>query len=303
MKKLLVLIFCLFNVSVYSQFEVLKSSAEEGFVNNDGVKIHYLEWGEGPLVIMLHGFPDFWYSWRHLIPELAISHKVVAVDLRGYNLSDHPHGVENYTMRILMTDLVAVINHYQAKDVTLIANDWGGAIAWNVALYYPNKVNRLIACNIPYPNNISKYISKHPETAQYARNYQENSSEGVTAELLASYIPDSKAHKYYLKAFQRSSIEAMLNYYKASYPSGNQKTTSQKSPPPPANPRKIKCPVLMVYGLKDQALPPGMMNDTWDYIDNQLTIHTIPDGGHFIQQEKPEIVNRVIKVWLNMYKE
>ncbi len=300
MKNLLLIILCFSFITTYGQYNELKSSAEEGFVDNKGVKIHYLEWGEGPLVIMLHGFPDFWYSWRHLIPELSKSHKVVAVDLRGYNLSDRPKGVENYTMRILMTDLVAIINHFQDKNVTLIANDWGGAIAWNVALYYPNKVNRLIACNIPYPANISKYIAEHPETAQYAKNYQENGSEGLTAELLTSYIPDAKAHKYYLEAFQRSSIEAMLNYYKASYPTSGNKSSSQKSSQAAVVVRKIKCPVLMVYGLKDQALPPGMMNDTWDYIDNNLTIHTIPDGGHFIQQEKPEIVNRIIKAWLNM---
>ena len=98
--------------------------------------------GEGPVLIMLHGFPDFWYTWRYQMAELSKDYKVVAVDLRGYNKSDAPKGVENYVMPILMKDVVAVIDDLKLTKATIIANDWGGAIAWQTATYYPNRVEK-----------------------------------------------------------------------------------------------------------------------------------------------------------------
>ncbi|MEQ8302029.1 MAG: alpha/beta hydrolase [Cyclobacteriaceae bacterium] len=278
-----------------AQFETLKSAAEEGYIDNNGVKIHYLSWGEGPLVVMLHGFPDFWYSWRYIIPTLSGTHQVVAIDLRGYNLSDKPEGVDAYRMQTLTSDLIAVIDHFKALKAILIANDWGGAIAWNVALYNPDRVDKLIACNIPFPANIGKYLASHPETGQYARDFQ-NDKSSPSPESLAAVLPEESQRKYYLEAFRKSNIEAMLNYYKASYPSSSSSNNSASASTLP----NVQCPVLMIYGLKDKALPPGMLNDTWDRMDNNLTIHTIPDGSHFIQQEKPDEVNRVIRMWLGL---
>ena len=294
MRTIFSFLLLFFAMTSYSQFEALKSSAQEGYVDNKGVKIHYLTWGEGPLMIMLHGFPDFWYSWRHLIPTLAENYQVVALDLRGYNQSDKPKGVDQYAMGILMQDVVQTIEHFKADKAILVGNDWGGAIAWNVALYYPQRVENLIACNIPFPNNISRYLQEHPEVGAYARRFQEGKAPSIDG--MVSVIPDTTAWKYYRAAFEKSDIEAMLNYYKASYPSsGNASTTSSPKAP---NMQKIKCPVLMVYGLQDKALPPGMINDTWNHIDEDLTIYTIPDGGHFIQQEKPTKTLQMIKSWL-----
>ncbi len=250
---------------------------------------------------MLHGFPDFWYSWRYIIPELSVNYKVVAIDLRGYNLSDKPEGVENYTMKILRSDVVAVIDHFKQTKSILIANDWGGAIAWNMALNTPERVDKLIACNIPFPANIGKYIASHPEVGQYARDFQNNGSEGITAQALAEVTPDKKQIPYYLEAFNQSNIEAMLNYYKASYPKSSKSSNSgNANANQPSILPNVKCPVLMIYGLLDKALPPGMINDTWERLDNNLMIYTIPDGGHFIQQEKPELVNMAIKAWLEI---
>jgi len=303
MKTILTLLGITLYQFAFGQFDQLRNDANEGFVNNNGVNIHYLSWGDGPLVIMLHGFPDFWYSWRHIIPEVSKDYKVVAIDLRGYNLSDKPEGVENYTMRTLISDIVAVIDHFKVLNAILIANDWGGAIAWNLALYRPDKVDKLIACNIPFPANIGKYNNEHPEVGQYARDFQSDDPSELTPESLVAALPDRSEDEYYLEAFRKSSIEAMLNYYKASYPRLNNSSTSgSNSSQSTVKPLNVKCPVLMIYGLKDGALPPGMMNDTWDRIDNHLTIYTIPEGGHFIQQEKPVIVNRVINSWLQLNK-
>lgn len=272
---------------------------------NDGIKIHYVTIGDGPVLLMLHGFPDFWYTWRNQMLELSKNYKVVAVDLRGYNLSDKPEGVENYSMRLLMKDIITVVNHLELEKVTIIANDWGGAIAWQLATYYPNRVERLIACNIPHYAGIRDYLLSHPETGQYAQDFKnENAENKITAEELVNMHKNlnEAEKKIYLNAFNNSSFEGMLNYYKANYPKvSNTDSSSQKDPIPKPNPsqiKKIQCPVLIIHGMLDTALPVGMLNNTWDWIENEVTIHTLPNKGHFIQQEAPEKVSKIIKTWL-----
>lgn len=101
-----------------------------GYAKNGDVRIHYVTAGEGPLVVMLHGFPDYWFTWRHQIRELASSYRVVAVDLRGYNQSDKPEGVARYAMPLLMSDVTAVMDELDEEQAIIVGNDWGGAIAW-----------------------------------------------------------------------------------------------------------------------------------------------------------------------------
>ena len=113
---------------------------KEGLADSQGVKIHYVTAGEGPLVVLLHGFPDFHYTWRDQIPALAKTCQVAALDLRGYNDSDQPTGVENYTLDKLVADVVAVVRHLKRERATIVGHDWGGAIAWNVALRHPAEV-------------------------------------------------------------------------------------------------------------------------------------------------------------------
>src|ERR1700740_3605456 len=103
-------------------------------VSEGGVKIHYASLGEGPLVVMIHGFPDFWYSWRHQMNALADRFQVVAIDQRGYNLSDKPKGVDNYDVRLLVGDVAAVVRHLGRDKATIVGHDWGGVVAWPVAL-------------------------------------------------------------------------------------------------------------------------------------------------------------------------
>lgn len=280
---------------------------EHHFADNGGVRIHYVSLGEGPVLIMLHGFPDFWYTWRYQMAELSKDYRVVAVDLRGYNQSDKPAGVENYRMPVLMSDVIAVIDDLKLEKATLIANDWGGAIAWQVATFYPHRVERLIACNIPHPAGIRAYLDKNPETGNYAENFKkEGAARALTAEGLADLHGnnlDKLERARYVEAFRNSSFAAMLNYYKANYPrpaSKKNKTAGVSVSPSPSTTaiRKVKCPVLIIHGMKDTALPAGMLNNTWSWIDNDLTIQTIPGAGHFVQQEAPDKVSRMIRSWL-----
>ncbi|MDH3492110.1 MAG: alpha/beta hydrolase [Acidobacteriota bacterium] len=273
---------------------------EHHFADNEGVKIHYVTMGEGPTLIMLHGFPDFWYTWRYQMADLSKDFKVVAVDLRGYNKSDAPKGVQNYAMPLLMKDVIAVIDDLKVEKATLIANDWGGAIAWQVATYYPNRIEGLIACNIPHPAGISSYLAANPQTGQYAQDFKKEGAEKMlTPEGLANFHPNLSdlERERYIEAFKRSSFEGMLNYYRANYPAA---PADSSTPAIPAPVRKVKTPVLIIHGMRDQALPAGMLNNSWDYVDTDLTILTFADAGHFVQQEAHEKVSKAIRTWRSL---
>ncbi len=284
----------------------LLNRVEHGYVDNNGVKIHYATLGEGPLVVMIHGYPDFWYTWRHQMEALANDYQVVAVDLRGYNLSDKPKGVENYTMRILIGDIATVIQHFPQQKATVIGHDWGGAIAWQVAIWRPDLVEKLVVLSTPHPRGFIRELRNNTEqhkNSEYARNYQkEDAHKNLTAEGLAGWVTDEAAKPHYIEAFQRSNFEAMLNYYKASFPkqtAGNNQNTSQNSASPSSNLKDIQCPTLALFGLEDKALLASGFNETWEWVDADVTLVSLPGAGHFIQQDAAEMVTRTIKNWLS----
>src|SRR5262249_55077754 len=136
---------------------------EDGYADSGGVKIHYVTLGKGPLVVLLHGFPDFWYSWRDQMPELAKHFQVVALDLRGYNLSDKPEGVENYAMDKLGGDVAAVLKPLKREKATIVGHDWGGAIAWTFAMTPPDQTERLVILNLPHPRGLMRELANNPE--------------------------------------------------------------------------------------------------------------------------------------------
>src|SRR5271155_4262063 len=129
----------------------IESKVTHGYADSNGVKIHYASLGSGPLVIMIHGFPDYWYTWRDQMEALSDKFQCVAIDQRGYNLSDKPKGVENYDMRLLVGDVVAVIKSLGQQKAIIVGHDWGGMVAWQLALNVPQVVDRLIILNLPHP--------------------------------------------------------------------------------------------------------------------------------------------------------
>ncbi|MCH7825429.1 MAG: alpha/beta hydrolase [Acidobacteria bacterium] len=274
----------------------LYDRVEHGYVDNNGVKIHYAAIGTGPLVVMIHGFPDFWYSWREQMEALAGEYRLLAIDQRGYNLSDKPAGVESYAMPLLVSDVVAVIHSLGEEKAVVVGHDWGGMVAWQTAINAPEVVERLIILNLPHPRGLMRELAKDEEQAansQYARNFQqEGAHQAFTAEALAGWVTDPVARARYVEAFERSDFEAMLHYYKANYP--RPPYTEDNSPLV-----KVRCPVLVIHGLEDQYLLAGALDRTWEWIDNDLTLVTIPGAGHFVQQDATEMVNRSILAWLN----
>ena len=134
--------------------------AEDGFVHSGGVNIHYVSLGkkDNPLLVMIHGFPDFWYSWRAQMPALAKQFHVVAIDQRGYNLSGQPEGVENYKTDKLVGDLLAVVDHFTPGKAVIVGHDWGGLVAWTFAMTHPDRTDRLIVLNLPHPRGLIREL-------------------------------------------------------------------------------------------------------------------------------------------------
>lgn len=268
---------------------------EHRYAENEGVRIHYVVAGAGPLVAMVHGFPDFWYSWREQIASLEDTYRLAAVDLRGYNGSDKPKGVENYAMPLLVADIAAVIAAEGEESAVVAGHDWGGAIAWSLAMSRPELVSALVILNLPHPAGLRRELATNPDQQQssaYAYAFQKpDAHRALTAEGLAGWVTDESARARYVEAFERSDFEAMLNYYKANFPSGAGAAETVAFP-------KVQCPVLMFHGLEDEALLPGALNETWNWVERDLTLVTIPGAGHFMQQDASEMVSETMRDWL-----
>jgi pimeloyl-ACP methyl ester carboxylesterase len=268
---------------------------EDGFADSGGVKIHYVTSGEGPLVVMIHGFPDYWYTWRAQMPALAKHFQVVAIDQRGYNKSDQPEGVENYALDKLVGDVAAVVAHFKRDKAVIVGHDWGGLVAWTFAMQHPEQTDRLIILNLPHPRGLLRELAHNPQqqaNSQYARNFQApDAASKLTPGLLSLWVRDPQAREKYVEALGRSSMEGMLNYYRANYPKEPYEEPEREFP-------KVKCPVLMFHGLRDPALLPGALSGTWDWVEQDLTLITIPDAGHFVQQDAAELVTKKMVQWL-----
>lgn len=269
------------------------------YADNNGVRIHYVTIGEGQTsIVMIHGFPDFWYTWRNQMIALMSEYQVAAIDLRGYNLSDKPQGGEYYLMRYLISDIQAVMRHLEKDKSIIMGHDWGGAIAWFFAMYFPTMTQRLIVLDFPHPSGFVRELaqnSQQQKQSAYARDFQqEGAHKQLTPESLSAWVHDPVARERYIEAFRRSDFEAMLQYYKQNYP--HQPYQDAKLNLPQVN--KVQAPVLQIHGLQDQWLLPGGLNSTWEWLENSWTLLTIPHAGHFVQHDAADLVSRTIEKWL-----
>jgi pimeloyl-ACP methyl ester carboxylesterase len=282
-------------VPLMSHAQDLESKVKEGFADSNGVKIHYATMGSGPLVVMIHGFPDYWYTWRHQMEGLADRFQVVAIDQRGYNKSDKPAGVESYDMRLLVGDVIAVIKHFGKDNAIIVGHDWGGAVAWSLAMNAPQFVSKLVVLNLPHLRGLSRELANNPEqqkSSAYARRFQtEGAEKALTAEGLAGWVNDAAAKPKYIEAFKNSDFTAMMSYYRRNYPREPYKEDTSPL-------RKVQCPVLAIHGLKDTALLAPALNNNWDYVEKDYTLVTVPDAGHFVQADAAQFVTQTIRGWL-----
>ena len=283
---------------------VLFGSWQHEYITTNGVKLHYVTQGEGPLMLMLHGFPEFWYSWRHQIPEFAKDFKVVALDLRGYNDSDKPANQSAYVMAEFIRDIEGVIKGLGYDKCVLVGHDWGGAIAWNFAYAHPEMVERLIVLNLPHPAKFAEGIRTPqqlmrssymflfqlpllPELLIQSADYQaiETALKGMAVNKSAITREDLEAYKD--AAAKRGAMTAMLNYYRNIF---QQRMVN-------GDWSILEVPTLMIWGEKDTALGKELTYGTEAYVRN-FQIKYIADASHWVQQEQPQLVNQYMREFL-----
>jgi epoxide hydrolase 4 len=280
-------------------------SWKHGYISTNGVNLHYVTQGEGALMLMLHGFPEFWYSWRHQIQEFASSYKVVAVDLRGYNDSDKPVERSAYRLSVLVEDIKGVIEGLGYERCILIGHDWGGAIAWFFGYAYPAMLERLIVLNLPHPAKFSEGLRTIPQIVRswYILFFQipllpewilSLEDYSMLAKILTKTAKNSSTFSqtsisaYREAAAKPGAITAMLNYYR----------NIMHSIMFVKDWDVIQSPTLLIWGENDIALGKELTYGTQTYVKN-LQIRYISDCSHWVQQEKPELVNQYIHEWLN----
>ncbi|HEY9662381.1 MAG TPA: alpha/beta hydrolase [Allocoleopsis sp.] len=285
------------------------ASWQHGYVVTNGVRLHYVTQGEGELMLMLHGFPEFWYSWRHQIPVFARNYKVVALDMRGYNNSEKPPGLDAYRMQELVKDVVGVIQELGYGRCVLVGHDWGGAVAWSVAEFHPERIDRLIVMNLPHPAKFvaglrtpqqllrSWYIFLFqlpwlPEALLQMNGYQLIADMFQGAAIDKSAFTPEDLQAYQTAAAKPGALTAMLNYYRNIFQSEMMQRDWGK----------IKVPTLLIWGEKDIALGTELTYGTEQYVDD-LTIHYIPNCSHWVQQEQPELVNQYMQEFLHPLQE
>lgn len=302
MKKLFsTLLFILFCIVVQAQ-QKQKLEVRHHSVDNDGVNIHFVEKGEGPLLVMLHGFPDFWYSWYPIMEVLSKDYRVVAMDLRGYNKSGGPEAIEQYSHEYLMSDLMSVIDFYKDEKAILVGHDWGAAIAWRFTMHHPKRVDKFISLSIPHLKGIDRALTAstlETGTNYTAQFFQEGFDKSITLGWFTNWGVAEGLKPYYKEAFDRSDPKNMLNYYKANFSKPEELGESDVSE---TEYPEVNLPIMIIQGGQDPFITAKGLNDNWEYNKGSTTIHVIPQGKHFLQHENPELITKLIVQWLGLFK-
>ena len=282
----------------------------------NGMRLHYASAGQKgpPLMLFLHGFPEFWYEWHAQLAEFGIDHFAVAPDLRGFNLSDMPTEVVAYKARHVIDDLVQLIACLGYDRCVLVAHDWGGAIAWNMALSHPQLLQRLIIINAPHPYLFLKALATDP--AQQAASSYMNWLRAADSETVlaaddfqrmdgffaamgqhpAGWFDGDTRARYH--AAWRRGLQGGVNYYRA----------TPAHPPTPTEPGPLKLtlrpqdftvtvPTRVIWGEADVALPATLL-DGLEEVVTDLQIQRIADGSHWVIHEQPERINHLIRGFL-----
>jgi pimeloyl-ACP methyl ester carboxylesterase len=271
----------------------------------NGVRLHYVEQGKGPLILFLHGFPEFWYEWKDLLPEFARDHHAVAVDMRGYNLSSMPEAVDQYRVPVIVEDVRALAVKLKARTFVLVGHDWGGVIAWAFAAAHPEMLDKLIIVNAPHPAVFARELAANPaqqKASVYFNLFNSPQAEKVLSQnnfqnlqsLLKPWATDADRAEY-LACWGRG-LTGGLNYYRAAR---LHSPTDGAPAPDNALPsmKPIDTPTLVIWGEKDTALLTGNLNGLEEQVKN-LKVDRIPDGTHWVIHEKTAEVIRDMRAFL-----
>ena len=286
-------------------------SIEHSFVEANGLKFHCASAGAGKLILFLHGFPEFWRCWRRPLEHFgARGWRAVAPDLRGYNLSDKPEGVEAYRAKHLVADIGALAAAFTREKFVLVAHDWGGAAAWGFAIAHPERLSRLVIVNSPHPYTFWRELVNNPaqqKASQYMLLFRAAKAERVLSEngyarLLAAFaefgddVMTDADRAAYVEAWSRpGALTGGLNYYRASplYPPTPEDPGPKNLHLDPGN-FVVRVPTLVLWGERDRALLTGCLDGLEQCVPD-LKVVRVPDASHWIVHEKPDLVCREIE--------
>jgi pimeloyl-ACP methyl ester carboxylesterase len=294
---------------------------EHFFAPLNGIRLHCVAEGaaDAPLMLFVHGFPEFWYCWHGQLEEFGKDHRAVAFDLRGHNLSDKPEGVEAYRVKPLLEDLRQLIEYLQAgrsdKSCILVAHDWGGAIAWTFAAAYPQYVKKLVIINAPHTIPFARALASDPEqqaASSYMLLLRQPKAERVMAEdncerLLRMFSRTADGHcalsdreiPLYREAWsQPGALTCALNLYRASplYPPTPEDPGAAALKLDPAA-LTVRVPTLVIWGEADAALGTVLLDGLEELVPD-LRIRRIPEGSHWVIHEQPQQVSDAIRDFL-----
>ncbi|XP_029104846.1 epoxide hydrolase 4 [Scleropages formosus] len=279
-------------------------------IKESGLRFHYVAAGERgkPLMLFLHGFPEFWYSWRHQLREFKSEFRVVAVDMRGYGESDQPTFADSYRIDHLVADVKDIVECLGYNRCFLVGHDWGGFIAWLFAVHYPEMVTKLIVLNCPHPSVFADYTPRHPSQllkSSYMFLFQlprlpellfsihdfkalktlfTSSRTGIGRKGSGLTKEDLEAYLYYYS--QPGALTGPLNYYRNIFSA------------PPLRQQDVKCPVLLLWGERDAFLEQEMAELCRLYIKGHFRLNIISGASHWLQQDQPDIVNTLMWTFL-----
>jgi pimeloyl-ACP methyl ester carboxylesterase len=269
------------------------------YIAINGIRLHYVTQGRGPLIVLMHGFPEFWYSWRYQIPFLAEhGYTVVAPDLRGYNETDKPR--KGYDIPTLLHDIEELVKGLGHQKATIVGHDWGGVLAWVFAMNYPAMTESLIVMNAPHPAAMMRemrtlkqlrkswyiFVFQIPWLPEYMLGHNNANEIGRMLRGVAlqkSAFPYEVTAKYQEAMSKPGAINAALSYYRQLFWRLPLSFKSYKA--------QIAVPTLLIWGEQDIALGIELTTGLEQWV-NDIQIKRIPDSGHWVQQEQPEKVNQ-----------
>ena len=279
---------------------------EYSYVETNGIRLHIVQAGpkSGAPVILLHGFPEFWYGWRKQIPALVEAGcRVIIPDQRGYNLSDKPPGIKAYNMHELVNDVIGLIDALDYQKVNLVGHDWGAAVAWMLGIWNPERLHRLGIINVPHPSVMKRFLLRDleqirrswyifffqlpwlPEAGMQANNWR-GAERAMRGSGKIHTFANEDIEKYKEAWSQPAAMTAMINWYRAAV----------RYQPRTTNDMRVKVPTLMMWGMKDFALSHRMARPSMDFCDDSQLVF-FPDATHWVQLEAaPEVNELLIKL-------
>ncbi|KAG8555718.1 hypothetical protein GDO81_017786 [Engystomops pustulosus] len=280
-------------------------------IKDSGLRFHYVAAGERgkPLMLLLHGFPEFWYSWRHQLREFKREYRVVALDLRGYGETDAPSCKDNYKLDYIIVDVKEILDSLGYTKCVLIGHDWGGMIAWLIAICYPEMVTKLIVLSFPHPTVFTEYILRHPsqllksgyyfffqmpwfpELMYTVNDYKilkdlfTSEATGITRHNSRFTEEDMEAYLYVFS--QPGALTGPLNHYRNIFSCL------------PLKHHQVTMPTLLLWGEHDAFVEVEMAEQTRVYVKNYFQLSVLSQGSHWLQQDQADLVNTLIWTFLH----